>query len=81
MSSGSGEFGTAEGLWLEELRGGDPKTVPITLRLLLAQMTTTSKRVFGTMVLDVLGGNEGATAFEAVGRSGLGRHHRTGPTP
>ena len=43
-----------EGPWLEDMRGGDPETVAITLRLLLAHMTTTSKRLMGAMVLDRL---------------------------
>ena len=38
----------------------------ISLRLLLAHMTTTSKRLFRAMVLDGLGGKERATAFEAA---------------
>ena len=41
-----------EGPWLEEMQGGDPETVAITLRLLMAHMATMSKRLMGAMVLD-----------------------------
>ena len=53
-----------EGPWLEEMAIGDPKTVAITLRLLLAHMASISKRLNGAMVFDRL---DGATAFEAAG--------------
>ncbi|QNJ17663.1 hypothetical protein SynA1840_02131 [Synechococcus sp. A18-40] len=56
-----------EGPWLEELRNGDPETVVITLRLLLAHMGCASKRLMGAMVLDRLDAEERATAQEAVG--------------
>ena len=54
-----------EGPWLEEIQADDPETVAITLRLLMAHMTTTSKRLVGAMVLDRLDA-ERATAWEAV---------------
>ena len=63
-----------EGPWLEEMRGGDPETVAITLRLLMAHMASMSKRLMGAMVLDRLDA-ERATASEAVGR------FESGPTP
>ena len=56
-----------EGPWLEELHNGDPETVAITLRLLMAHMASTSKRLMGAMVLDRLDAEERATAQEAVG--------------
>ena len=43
-----------EGPWLEEMASGDPETVSITLRLLLAHMVSMSKRLNGAMVLDRL---------------------------
>ena len=63
-----------EGPWLEEMQGGDPETVAITLRLLMAHMASMSKRLMGAMVLDRLDA-ERATASEAVGR------FKSGPTP
>ena len=51
---------------LEEMRAGDPETVAITLRLLMAHMASMSKRLMGAMVLDRLDA-ERATASEAVG--------------
>ena len=61
-----------EGPWLEELRNGDPETVAITLRLLMAHMVSTSKRLRGAMVLDRLDAEERATAHKAVGLSESG---------
>ena len=49
--------------------------VAIIPRLLMAHMTTTSKRLMGAMVLDRLDAGERATASEAVGR------FESGPTP
>ena len=43
-----------EGPRLEEMAMGDPETVAITLRLLLAHMASMSKRLMGAMVLDRL---------------------------
>nr|WP_115095291.1 hypothetical protein [Synechococcus sp. UW106] len=43
-----------EGSWLEEMQAGDPETVAITLRLLMAHMASMSKRLMGAMVLDRL---------------------------
>ena len=56
-----------EGLWLEEMAGGYPERVAITLRLLLAHMDSMSKRLNGAMVLDRLD-SERTTASKAVGR-------------
>ena len=63
-----------EGPWLDGLATGDPETVAITLRLLMAHMASMSKRLMGAMVLDRLDA-ERATASEAVGR------FESGPTP
>ena len=43
-----------EGPWLDGMATGDPEVAAITLRLLLAHMATTSKRLLGAMVLDRL---------------------------
>jgi len=43
-----------EGPWLDGLAAGDPETVAITLRLLMAHLTWNSKRLLGAMVLDRL---------------------------
>ena len=43
-----------EGPWLEEMAMGNPETVAITPRLLLAHMVSMSKRLNGAMVLDRL---------------------------
>jgi hypothetical protein len=64
-----------EGLWLEEMAGGHPESVAITLRLLLAQMTMQTRRLMIAMVLDRLDAEERQTALEAVGQLG------SGPTP
>ena len=60
--------------WLEEMQSGDPETVAITLRLLMAHMASMSKRLMGAMVLDRFDA-ERATAWEAVGL------FESGPTP
>ena len=51
---GLAELERLEGPWLEEMAMGDPETVAITLRLLLAHMVSNSKRLNGAMVLDRL---------------------------
>ena len=56
-----------KGPWLEELQGGDPETVAITLRLLLAHLTWTSKRLMGAMVLDRLDVELATTRLNAHG--------------
>ena len=43
-----------EGPWMELIVGGDPEGVAVILRLLLAHMASTSKRLLGAMVLDRL---------------------------
>ena len=57
-----------EGPWLESIAEGEPETAAITLRLLLAHMTTTSNRLMSALVLDRLDAEERATASKAVGR-------------
>tara|TARA_B100000674_G_scaffold458606_1_gene435018 strand:- start:98 stop:415 length:318 start_codon:yes stop_codon:yes gene_type:complete len=54
-----------EGPWLEEMRAGDPETVAITLRLLMAHMASISKRLMGAMVLDRLDVELAATRLDA----------------
>ena len=59
--------------WVELIAGDDPEGVAVILRLLLAHMASTSKRLLGAMVLDRLDVETDAverpTASEAVGRS------------
>ena len=47
-----------EGPWLESIAEGEPETAAITLRLLLAHMTTTSNRLMSALVLDRLDSEE-----------------------
>ena len=56
-----------EGPWLEEMRAGDPETVAITLRLLMAHMASMSKRLMGAMVLDRLDVELATTRLDAHG--------------
>ena len=53
-----------EGPWLDGLATGDPETVAIALRLLMAHMATTSKRLLGAMVLDRLDAESLSTRAE-----------------
>ncbi|WP_413745850.1 hypothetical protein [Synechococcus sp. MIT S9507] len=43
-----------EGPWVELIAGNDPEGAAVMLRLLLAHMASTSKRLLGAMVLDRL---------------------------
>ena len=43
-----------EGPWMELIVGGDQEGAAVILRLLLAHMASTSKRLLGAMVLDRL---------------------------
>ena len=54
-----------EGPWLDGLATGDPETVAIALRLLMAHMATTSKRLLGAMVLDRLDVELAVTRLDA----------------
>ena len=60
-----------EGPWVELIVGGDPEGAAVILRLLLAHMASTRKRLLGAMVLDRLDVEadsvERPTASEAVG--------------
>ena len=62
-----------EGSWQSIMESSDPEGVALLLRLLLAHMASTSKRLLGAMVLDRLDVETDAverpTASEAVGRS------------
>ena len=51
---GLAELERLEGPWLEEMAIGDPETVAINLRLLMAHMVSISKRLNSAMVLDRL---------------------------
>ena len=57
-----------EGPWLETMANGEADQVATVLRLLLAHLKVCSDRLNKAMVLDGWGGEERATAFEAVGR-------------
>ena len=62
-----------EGSWQSIMGSSDPEGVALLLRLLLAHMASTSKRLLSAMVLDRLDVETDAverpTASEAVGRS------------
>ena len=62
-----------EGPWVETIAAGEPEGAAVILRLLLAHMASTSKRLLGAMVLDRLDVEtyavERPTASEAVGLS------------
>ena len=62
-----------EGSWQSIMESSDPEGVELLLRLLLAHMASTSKRLLSAMVLDRLDVEadsvERPTASEAVGRS------------
>ena len=65
-----------EGPFLNALAASDPEGAAVMLRLLLAHMASTSKRLLGVMVLDRLDVETDAverpTASEAVGQSESG---------
>ena len=64
---GLAELERLEGPWLEEMTMGDPETVAITLRLLMAHMASMSKRLMGAMVLDRLDVELATTRLDAHG--------------
>ncbi|WP_037990512.1 hypothetical protein [Synechococcus sp. CC9616] len=64
---GMADLERMEGPWLESIADGEPEVSAITLRLLLAHMTTTSHRLMSAMVLDRMD-SERATASKAVDR-------------
>ena len=66
-----------EGPWVELIAGDDPEGVAVILRLLLAHMASTSKRLLGAMVLDRLD-----VETDAVERASLRQgdtHLQSGP--
>ena len=69
----SAELDQLEESWESIMAAGDPEGVALMLRLLLAHMTDTSKRLLSAMVLDRLDVEEGATALKAAGHQGLQR--------
>ena len=66
-----------EGPWLETMANGDPEGVATVMRLLLAHLTVTSKRLVQAGVLDRL---DRPTACEAVGRNKNGPAPKNGTT-
>ena len=64
-----------EGSWQSIMESSDPEGVELLLRLLLAHMASTSKRLLSAMVLDRLNIEEGATASKAVARNSNSVHH------
>ena len=60
-----------EGSWQSIMESSDPEGVALLLRLLLAHMASTSKRLLSAMVLDRLDAEERATASKAAGHQGL----------
>ena len=59
-----------EGPWVETIAAGEPEGVAVILRLLLAHMASTSKRLLGAMVLDRLDADD-LGAFKPTNQSGL----------
>ena len=66
-----------EGPWIDGLTTGDPEVAATTMRLLLAHLAVTSKRLVQAGVLDRL---DRPTACEAVGRSKNGPAPKNGTT-
>ena len=64
-----------EGSWQSIMESSDPEGVTLLLRLLLAHMASTSKRLLSAMVLDRLDAEERATASKAVARNSNSVHH------
>ena len=56
-----------EGPWLQGMATSDPETTAAVVRLLLAQMTRTSKRLLGAMVLDRLDAESSSTSCQRAG--------------
>ena len=63
--------------WLKTISSGDPEHVATVMRLLLAHLTVTSKRLVQAGVLDRL---DRPTACEAVGRNKSGPAPKNGTT-
>ena len=64
-----------EGSWQSIMESSDSEGVAFLLRLLLAHMASTSKRLLSAMVLDRLDAEERATASKAVARNSNSVHH------
>ena len=60
-----------EGPFLNALTASDPEGAAVMLRLLLAHMASTSKRVMLAMVLDRVDTEQRATALKAAGHQRL----------
>ena len=60
-----------EGPFLNALTASDPEGAAVMLRLLLARMASTSKRVMLAMVLDRVDAEQRATALKAAGHQRL----------
>ena len=60
-----------EGPFLNALTASDPEGAAVMLRLLLAHMASTSKRVMLAMVLDRVDAEQRATALKAAGHQRL----------
>ena len=60
-----------EGPFLNALAASDPKGAAVVLRLLLAHMASTSKRVMLAMVLDRVDAEQRATDLKAAGHQRL----------
>ena len=60
-----------ESPWSKLMAGGDPDGAAMILRLLLAHMASTSKRVMLAMVLDRVDAEQPATALKADGHQCL----------
>ena len=56
-----------EGPWLQGMATSDPETSAAVVRLLLAQMTRTSKRLLVAMVLDRLDAESSSTSCQRAG--------------
>ena len=59
---GLAELERMEGPWLQGIATSDPETTAAVVRLLLAQMTRTSKRLLGAMALDRLDAESSSTS-------------------
>ena len=60
-----------EGPFLNAVTASDPEGAAVMLRLLLAHMASTSKRVMLAMVLDRVDAEQRATALKAAGHQRL----------
>ena len=68
---GLADLERVEGPFLNALAVSDPEGAAVMLRLLLAHMASTSKRLLGAMVLDRVDAEQRATALKAAGHQRL----------